>query len=111
MKLLIDSNLSWRLVKLLESDFPECLHVNRTGLNQPPTDRQIFDFAKQHSYTIVSCDDDFHHLSLQLGFPPKIILVKTGNLSTMNISRLMQNHKADLIEFLSQIETGILELV
>jgi predicted nuclease of predicted toxin-antitoxin system len=41
MKLLIDSNLSWRLVKLLENDFPECLHVNRSGLIQPPSDRQF----------------------------------------------------------------------
>jgi predicted nuclease of predicted toxin-antitoxin system len=107
----IDSNLSWRLVKLLENNFPESLHVNRTGLNQPASDRQIFDYAKQHSYTIVTCDDDFHHLSLQLGFPPKIILIKMGNLSSMNISQLMRNHKADLIEFPSQSETGVLELI
>jgi predicted nuclease of predicted toxin-antitoxin system len=111
MKLLIDSNLSWRLVKLLEKDFPDCLHVNRTGLNQPPSDRQIFDWAKQNNYSIVSCDVDFHHLSLQLGFPPKIILIETGNLSTMNVGRVLQTHKTEIVEFLSQEETGILELV
>ena len=111
MKLLIDSNLSWRLVKFLENDFSECLHVNRTGLSQPPSDRQIFDWAKQNEYSIVSCDDDFYHLSLQLGFPPKVVLIKTGNLSTMNVGRVLQNHKVEILEFLAQAETGVLELV
>jgi predicted nuclease of predicted toxin-antitoxin system len=99
MKLLIDSNLSWRLIKLLENDFPECLHVNRTRLQQPPTDRQIFEWAKSNNYSIVSYDDDFHHLSLQLGFPPKIILIKTGNLSTMSVGKVIMITKARLLIF------------
>lgn len=28
MKLLLDANISWRTIKLIANDFPDCLHSN-----------------------------------------------------------------------------------
>lgn len=49
MKLLFDANISFRIVKKLKKDFPECLHVSQSGLNVPITDRMIWQFAKSNS--------------------------------------------------------------
>lgn len=110
MKLLLDANLSWRLVKRLQSDFPETIHVNQTGLPQPAVDSQIWDFAKAHNYTIVTNDEDYLKLSLSKGFPPKVILLRLGNLSTLFCLNIIISNKK-LIELLGNSEeVGIIEI-
>ena len=52
MKLLFDQNISYRLVKKLDSVFPGCQHVNRLGLINK-SDREIWDFARKQGYTLV----------------------------------------------------------
>lgn len=42
MKLLLDANLSWRLTIKLKGHFQDCFHVDKIGLNNPPTDNQIW---------------------------------------------------------------------
>jgi predicted nuclease of predicted toxin-antitoxin system len=80
--LLIDANLSWRLVSMLKSEFPEIIHVVQTGLAESSSDTLIWRYAQERSYNIITNDEDFYLLSLGKGFPPKIILLKTGNQST-----------------------------
>ena len=88
MKILIDANISWRLVKLLNAAFSEILHVERTGLPIPADDIVIWDWAKQNDYIIVTNDEDFLNLSIQNGFPPKVILLRMGNQSTSSIAHI-----------------------
>ncbi len=82
MKLLLDANLSWRLVKLLKEHFKEVLHVKDTSLPYPSSDISIWNYALANNFCIVTNDEDFLHLLLQKGFPPEIILLKTGNKTT-----------------------------
>ena len=42
MKLLLDANVSWRLVSSLKLHFEECFHVDNTGLNFPAKDKEIW---------------------------------------------------------------------
>ncbi len=53
MKLLFDQNISYRVVKKLVPRFPKILHISQTGLKNPD-DREIWDYAKQEGFTIVS---------------------------------------------------------
>ncbi len=62
MKLLLDHNLSPRLVRLLSDVFPECTHVHDLGMNKT-SDTQVWRYAAEHDYTIVSKDADFHQRS------------------------------------------------
>jgi predicted nuclease of predicted toxin-antitoxin system len=110
MKLLIDANLSWRLVRLLQDDFPEITHVINTGLQEFSPDTTIWNFAKQNQYIIVSNDDDFNLLSLSKGFPPKVILLRTGNQSTKYLAEILIKHKSSIEEFLQSEEYGVLEI-
>ena len=69
MKLLFGENLSHKLVGLVQSLFPDSAHVTTIGLEKGTPDREIWDFAKQNEFTIVTGDRDFLALSHRLGPP------------------------------------------
>jgi len=81
MKLLLDANLSWRLTDVLAKQFGECIHVNYTNLPKPAKDTEIWNYAEENGYIIATQDSDFLNLFEARGYPPKIILIRTGNMS------------------------------
>ena len=95
MKLLLDQNVSYRLVKKIELIFPESQHVSKLGLLNKP-DLDIWEFARREDYVIVTFDSDYYDLSLTKGQPPKLIWIRTGNTTRSNIDRLL-TQKADQI--------------
>lgn len=110
MKILIDANLSWRLVNLLNATFPEILHVERTGLPIPADDVHIWNWAKVNGYIIVTNDEDFLNYSIQKGFPPKVVLLHVGNQSTNNVAGILTKHAAEIALLCSDSNSGILEI-
>ena len=85
MKLLFDANIFYRIVKKLQKDFSNSLHVSRTGLNPPISDRMIWQFARQNDFLIVTYDEDFYELSNLYGSPLKsfgcVLVMRLFNLS------------------------------
>ena len=67
MKLLLDENLSRRLVPFLLHDFPSSSHVVLLGL-QSATDKEVWQHAKDNGFVVVTRDADFQELSL-VGVP------------------------------------------
>ena len=109
MKLLLDANLSWRLVKSISLEFPETNHVNEL-MTQPATDTAIWNIALQQGFIIVTNDEDFLNLLLAKGFPPKIILLKSGNQSNLYLINLLIKNKEAIEKLFSSEDIGILEL-
>src|SRR5438552_947510 len=89
MKFLVDENLSPKLVRLLADLFPESIHVRDVGLGRA-SDSTVWQYAIEHGLTIVSKDEDFHHLSFLRGAPPKVIGINTGNCSTKIVAQLLR---------------------
>lgn len=85
MKLLFDQNISFRIEKLLPITFNESKHLSNLGLTNC-SDQQIWQFAKSNGFSIVTFDADFYEISLLKGSPPKIIWIRTGNLTTSSIA-------------------------
>jgi len=110
MKLLLDANLSWRLIKMLSSDYDEIIHVNSLDLKQPAKDFDIFNYASKNGYCIVTNDEDFKKLLQSVDFLPKVILLKIGNQSTKFIAGLLTFHKNDIVDFIKSKEYGHLEI-
>lgn len=108
--LLLDENLSWRLVKSLQDYFPGTIHINETGLEFPISDKSIWEFAKQSKRTIITNDEDFLHLLMEKGFPPKVVLLKIGNTSTSGIVDVLVHHNTDIMEMIDSDVLGILEI-
>ena len=103
MKLLFDQNLSFRIIKnLLELNI-DCLHVSTCGLSNC-NDIEIWKFAKNNFYTIVTCDSDFYDLSVINGHPPKIIWLRVGNISKNVIVQLIKNNSELINNFIHNEE-------
>ena len=78
MKLLLDQNLSYRIIKSLLPVYPESTQVKLLKMEHS-TDKEIWQYARHHDYAIVTLDADFHEYSLLWGGPPLIIWLKCGN--------------------------------
>lgn len=99
MKFLFDQNISFRITKKLIDLFPDCKHVSDCGLMNCD-DQDIWDYARKNDYAIVTFDPDFYDISVLSGHPPKIIWIRSGNLTTREIVRLMKQNKDIINEFL-----------
>ncbi len=109
MKLLFDENISFRIVKKLESVFPDCSHVKEHHLMQA-NDLEVRKFAKENGFTIVTRDSDFNDMSVLFGSPPQIIWLQLGNISTQNIADVLISKYNKIISFLNDSENDILIL-
>jgi predicted nuclease of predicted toxin-antitoxin system len=110
MKLLLDANVSWRLAARLKSHFEDCIHVDHIAINIPAKDIEIWNYALEHNLIIVTNDEDFSNFANVKGFPPKVILLKTGNQSNSYIEALLIKHRAGIQSLNESDEYGILEL-
>jgi predicted nuclease of predicted toxin-antitoxin system len=109
MKLLLDANLSWRLSKAINKVGFECVHVDNISLKAPAKDIDIWNFAFKNGYIIISNDEDFVDLVNFKGFPPKVVILKTGNQSSKYLETLLISCGSKLEEFSIQSEYGVLE--
>ena len=80
LKLLLDENLSRRLVLLLQSYHPETTHVCFAGLERA-TDAEIRVFAADLGYVIATRDSDFNDLAVLRGAPPQISRLRIAKRS------------------------------
>jgi predicted nuclease of predicted toxin-antitoxin system len=110
MKLLLDENLSRRLVPFLQHDFPGSTQVVLVGL-ESSNDTQIWEYAKSHAFVIVTRDNDFEELSLVWGHPPQVILLKTKNLSRAGTLNVLTTHRNLIEETLVENKQACLELL
>jgi len=111
VRFLLDANLSWRSAKTLKNHFDDCFHVEDIGLSFPAKDTEIWTYARENGLLIVTNDEDFLHLSTAKGFPPKVLLLKTGNQSRKFIEQVLINSKEQIQFFVESTEYGILEII
>ncbi|MBB6142498.1 putative nuclease of putative toxin-antitoxin system [Silvibacterium bohemicum] len=89
MKLLLDANLSPRLVEVLRDLYPGSLHVLHCSLLDA-SDDAIWRYAREQSFTIVSKDSDFAERSFLYGHPPKVIWLRLGNCTTQAVEKSLR---------------------
>jgi predicted nuclease of predicted toxin-antitoxin system len=87
VKLLLDENLSDRIIFRIGDLFPGSMHVKTVGLSDADDD-VVWEWAKQHGFTIASKDTDFHQRAIVFSHPPKVIWLRVGNCQTNVITIL-----------------------
>lgn len=107
--LLFDQNLSPTLVDRLSDIYPEASHTSYEDLGTSK-DRDIWTFAREHDYIIVTKDSDFNSLLALKGPPPKVIWIRTGNCTTDTIERLLRENADEIHELSENREQELLEL-
>ena len=109
MKLLLDENISDRLVRRLADLYPDSDHVCTSGLGGAE-DELIWEHAKQHGFYIVTQDSDFADRVQLYGAPPKVILLKCGNAPTRLVERILRENAQVLAELEADPGSHIIEL-
>jgi len=110
MRLLFDENISHRIVRKLPGCFADCRHVDSVGLDDC-NDEIIWKFARKNGFTIVTFDSDFFKKSAVMGAPPKIVWLRTGNLTTAEIADLLILNFSVIKSFIEDSQKNLLELV
>jgi predicted nuclease of predicted toxin-antitoxin system len=109
VRLLLDQNLSPRLLTALADLYPGSTHVREVGL-QAADDDTVWQYAAEHGFAIVSKDADFHERSFVYGHPPKVVWLRRGNCSTDEIAGLLRAHHTDLLALEQDAENSFLAL-
>ena len=109
MKLLFDQNLSYRLCAKLRDIFPDSSQVRLLGLDRRHED-EIWQYARQHGFVVVTQDAHFYDLSLLHGAPPKVLWLRCGNQPTDFIEQLIRSYTPEIYEFSKDDKLSCLEL-
>jgi predicted nuclease of predicted toxin-antitoxin system len=109
MKLLIDENISYRIIKLIDTHFPNSIHVSSVRKDRF-SDLDIWLFANENDYIIVSYDEDFYEWQLLRGYPPKIIWLRFGNSKTEIIANKLIDNISQIQKFSTNMDIGIIEI-
>lgn len=109
MILLLDENLSPRLIARIELTFPGRLHVIHAGLDNSP-DNELWCYAKDHGFAIVSKDKDFLSMLEKRGHPPKVIHLSLGNVRLTIVENTLTENKQEINELLQDSSKGLLLL-
>ena len=109
MKLLFDHHLSPTLVTRLRDLFPESAHVWNVGLHGA-SDSEIWRYAREHDFTVVSKDADFSEVSMELGYPPKLLWLRIANFTTDEIEALLRSRHSQILELPEATDRAILVL-
>lgn len=109
MKLLLDQNLSRRLLPDLNPWFPGSTQVALCGLDTA-TDIVVWEYALTHGFCIVTKDADFLELVALRGYPPKILRLNLGNVSNARIKETLLAQAQPIQAFLQDAVEGVLEI-
>ena len=107
--LLLDENLSPRLIARITDIFPGSLHVIHANLDNSP-DIEIWNYAKANRLAIVTKDKDFLLFSAQHGTPPKIVFLDIRNTRVANIEKALLHNASEIQSFLDLEHKAVLTI-
>ena len=113
IKLLFDENLSYKLCQRLADIFPNAQHVLQLQpfqANEQIEDIEIWQFAKENNYVIVTQDADFNDFSVLKGYPPYIIWLRTGNCKLKVMETMIRKNHLKIQTFIHESKCGIIEI-
>ena len=100
MRVLLDQNLSPKLIQKLADVFPELESVYDHGLIDS-SDSFIFDWARRAEVSaVISADRDFVRLAERFGSPPKAILIDRCDFPSRIVEQLLRREALRIHDFL-----------
>ena len=109
IKLLFDQNLSFKLVSRLKQIYPDSTHIASIGLDMS-SDKDVWNYAKENGFTIVTKDSDFNELCVLYNFPPHVIWLRLGNSSVTTAQNILEKYQERIFTFIEENKTGIIEI-
>ena len=104
MRFLVDAHLPRSLCALLAQHGHDALHTLDLPARNATKDRVINQVSLDDQRVVITKDTDFFYSHLLQGRPWKLLLVKTGNISTRDLRALFE-HSLPAIEAALQAHT------
>jgi predicted nuclease of predicted toxin-antitoxin system len=102
LKFLVDAQLPKRLAEFIVANGFDAWHT----LDLPDKNATSDNFIKEKTFTdnlvLISKDDDFLHSHIVQKRPPKLILIKTGNISNADLMEIFTKGLNVLISMISK---------
>ena len=108
-RLLLDENLSQRLLHPLAELFPGSAHIGDLA-EAGAADRQLWALAHTGGYILTTRDEDFVGMSVLQATPPKVLWLNVGKSRNAVIAALLQSHAADIERFADHEECTFLAI-
>ena len=102
LKFVVDTQLPRKLSDKLDELGADSIHVSHYLAGHLFDDIEIKEIAIGQDRIIVSKDADFHNHFVLKGSPPKILLLKVGNISNKELLRFIELHYPDIFSFFEQ---------
>lgn len=109
IRLLFDQNLSRHPRTILRDVYPCSIHVQNIR-RRIRGDFDIWTYAKECGYVVVTKDRDFVILSRQLGHPPKVIRLRCGNCPTSEVADLLREEYDSLLALYNDEEESFTQI-
>ncbi len=100
MIFLLDANIPPSLAEDISGH--EVIHVSSFPKGTSTSDREIIEFSHQNNCVLISKDSDFYDSFLISRKPPKLILVKLGNLRLRELRTYFRKNFNLIEQFLNQ---------
>ena len=109
MRFLVDAHLPYGLVRALRNAGHDARHTRELPESNATSDLAICRLATEEGCVVVSKDRDFYDSLLLRGEPPRLLLVRVGNLRKAELTELFAQRLSRLIALLEQNDVVELE--
>jgi predicted nuclease of predicted toxin-antitoxin system len=96
MKFVVDAHLPPSLCAVLARHGHDANHTLDLPAKNATKDTILNQISVEEQRVVISKDSDFFYSHLVLGRPWKLVLVKTGNMSTEDICSLFERHLSEI---------------
>lgn len=97
MKFVVDAHLPPRLCVVFQAAGHDATHTGQLAARNQTSDEVINQRSMAEQCVVVTKDSDFYHSHLLHGKPRKLLLVRTGNIRTRELTELFQRHLPDIV--------------
>ena len=102
MRVIVDAQLPYSLCRFFIENGVDAIHTIDLPQKNKTSDLEINKLALSESRIVITKDDDFLQTFLLNKIPPKLILVKTGNISNVQLISIFYSHLQTIIELLEK---------
>ena len=74
------------------------------------TDAEVWAYAGANGYVVVSKDSDFRQLAFLHGPPPKVVWLRLGNVTTVDVATTILDHNEAIGRFTANEDEAFLVL-
>ncbi|HEX5154316.1 MAG TPA: DUF5615 family PIN-like protein [Parafilimonas sp.] len=108
----IDLNLPPALATWIQDEFQICAKsFEELGLLTTP-DSEVFKLARRKSNTVIITTKDYDFVSLaeEIGSPPKILYLNTGNISNKDLKLIILRSFKNVIKIFTKTNQSLVEI-